>query len=106
MDLIYMTDASSYHTIRSPHYMVYEDKFKENDYNSKKKNPATHAHGKKSSSESCKICKEKARRQLFTLIKTRTQKTSITEEEECEEANETSGSGCVENVQRSVCVKL
>jgi hypothetical protein len=31
MDLIYMTDATSYHTIRSPHYMAYEDKkFKEN----------------------------------------------------------------------------
>ncbi|KAL1457740.1 hypothetical protein WDU94_007934 [Cyamophila willieti] len=93
MDLIYMTDATSYHTIRSPHYVVYEDKFKENDYYNKKKSCGPTADSscksKKSNPEhSCKICKEKQRRQLFNLIKARTQKTSITEEEESEESNE------------------
>lgn len=78
--------------------MAYEDKkFKENDYTRKKFcAPSPHAH-KKSNSDSCKICKEKTRRQLLNYMKARTQKTSITEEDEGEETVESgdgSGSDC------------
>lgn len=66
------------------------------DYTTKKTNsPNLNAcRAKKSPEHSCKICKEKQKRALFSIIKARTQKTSITEEEETEEVTGTEKSDC------------